>query len=127
MNKPELEIETHDPPGLGPCCICEGTENVRNVILLNVKGTIPGHGWGCMVCGLAADGASAVLCDACLDIYEKDNSALKFACRGYPAKEGRVPIDQLEGHHDHDMKKHKEYEISEASRGEAWNYHMLKK
>ena len=97
-------------PKLGPCCICEKTEGVRNIIMLNKKSPIPGHGWGCLTCGLDLDGASAVLCDQCLDIYEKDPSVLKFACRGYPEKEGRIPIDQLEGHHDHKMKKHEEYE-----------------
>lgn len=102
---------------LGPCCICETTEGVRNIVMLPKKCKVPGHGWGCVVCNLPSDGASAVLCDACLDLYERDPGALRFACRGYPAIDGRIPIDQLEGYHDHDMEKHEVYEISEASRG----------
>lgn len=92
---------------LGRCCICETTEGVRNLIMLNRKCPIPGHGWGCVVCNLPPDGAMAVLCDTCLDIYEKDESALKFACKGYPAKDGRVPISELQGNHEHDHSKHR--------------------
>jgi hypothetical protein len=94
-----------DAPDLGPCCICGGTLSVRTVIMLAVKNQVPGHGWGCVQCGLPADGASAVVCDACvarhvdgLSLY----SALRFACRGYPAEDGRVSIEALTEAHEHD-------------------------
>src|SRR5258708_10863139 len=44
------------------CCICDSVDNVTAIVMLDVKGEVPGHGWGCVVCGLASDGASAVLC-----------------------------------------------------------------
>jgi len=50
-----------DDIDLGPCCACEGFESVRNVLMLHVKMTVPGQGWGCLVCGLSFDGALAVL------------------------------------------------------------------
>ncbi len=79
---------------LGPCCICEITDNVRNIIMLDRRGPTPGHGWGCVVCELASDGASAVLCDACLDAFN-GGAPLRFACRGYPATEGRILYAEL--------------------------------
>jgi hypothetical protein len=94
-------------PDLGPCCICESTENVHNVIMLDRRGAVPGHGWGCVVCGLPSDGASAVLCDACLPRWQTDESLLKIACRGYPKSDGRIPIAELPpGPFDHDTARH---------------------
>lgn len=87
---------------LGPCCVCETTVNVRNILSLHTKAPIPGHGWGCVQCGLDADGALAVVCDACLEL------PLKFACRGYPGKEGRIPIEDLTGEMEHDYVQHPE-------------------
>ncbi len=88
----------------GPCCACEGTENVRNVVMLNVKGTMPGHGWGCVVCGLPCDGAVAVLCADCLDRNEQP----RFAVDGYLVNGKRIPISQLTTPHTHDMSRHPE-------------------
>lgn len=87
---------------LGPCCVCETTKGVRNIINLDQKSPTPGRGWGCFACGLPADGANAVVCDACLE------KPLRFACSGYPAEDGRVPIEQLAGRHEHDYMKHPE-------------------
>ena len=109
---------------LGPCCICETEGGVRNIVMLNKKSPVPGHGWGCLVCGLPSDGASAVLCDPCLELYQEDENTLKFACRGYPAIDGRIPIDRLEGHHDHDMEVHQfeeECPPSEQPIGVPWS------
>lgn len=90
---------------LGSCCACGETgPAVRNIIMLHKRSPAPGKGWGCCLCSLPADGAVAVKCDACLEA----EAPLKFACAGYPAKDGRVPIDQLEGVHEHDMSKHPE-------------------
>ena len=95
-----------DLPDLGSCCICEGTAGVRSIIMLDVKGPIAGHGWGCVVCGLPADGASAVLCDPCFDAYSKHGQLLRFVCRGYPALDGRAPVEEFTERHEHDMAKH---------------------
>lgn len=88
--------------GLGSCCACEGTDGVRNVYLLKHKAPVAGTGWGCVVCGLSADGAVAVLCDRC---HEAEDEA-RFACVGYPGRNERVFVGQLEGEHRHDPSKH---------------------
>ena len=85
---------------LGPCCVCETTQGVRNLLMLEKRSPVAGQGWGCFTCGLASDGATAVLCDECL------RKPLKFACRGHG--KGRIPIDLLEGYHLHDLSKHVE-------------------
>jgi hypothetical protein len=96
--------------GLGPCCICGGTRRVRNILMLSKKAPVPGHGWGCLACGLPADGASVVVCDRCCRLHSSDIvAACRYACRGYPATDGRVPIGELTGTHEHDMAKHPEH------------------
>ncbi len=97
-----------DIPDLGPCCICETTQGVANIFLLPRRAAIPGHGWGCFVCGLGPDGASAVLCDSCVPLYQANHGALRFACRGYPAIEGRIAVSELQAPFDHDPSKHPE-------------------
>jgi hypothetical protein len=93
----------------GTCCICERAEGVTNILMLDQRAPIPGHGWGCVVCGLPSDGAVAVLCDACLDLYAKQHDALRFVCRGYPGHEGRVPISELSPEpFTHDEAKHRD-------------------
>ena len=62
-----------------------------------------GHGWGCVVCRLPMDGASAVLCGDCLDDYAAGRAKLRLACSGYPATDGRVPVKSLIEPHAHDM------------------------
>jgi hypothetical protein len=85
---------------LGPCCVCETTTDVHNILMLRSKAPITGHGWGCVACELAPDGALAVVCDGCL------GQPLKFACRGYPASDGRIAITELAGTHEHDLTRH---------------------
>lgn len=96
------------PPDLGPCCICKTTHNVRNIILLDLKTPLPGRGWGCFLCHLPADGASAVLCDPCHSAYAAGTANLRFACRGYPATDGRVPFATLSSQFQHDETLHLE-------------------
>ncbi len=99
--------QANDAPDLGPCCICEKTQGVRNIIMLSRRGVVSGHGWGCAQCDLPADGALAVLCDECTAEFQVDESVLKTACRGYPATEGRIAIADLPpGEFDHDPAKH---------------------
>src|SRR5687767_7678986 len=89
---------------LGPCCACEKLEAVRNIIMLNVKGTVPGYGWGCFVCGLSTDGAVAVICDECLE----SNVEIRFAVDGKLDDKKRIPIGELTVPHNHDMSRHPE-------------------
>ena len=96
----QLEEDKHadnPAPVLGACCMCETLgEPVRNMIMLDKRAQVSGHGWGCVVCGLPSDGANAVLCDPCFDRFRQDPSVLTIACRGYPATDGRVAIAELE-------------------------------
>ena len=95
---------------LGPCCVCSSMKRVRSILCLNLRSPIPGHGWGCVVCGLPSDGASAVICDACCESHREGDvtKAIRFACRGYPGSEGRIPIGELTEFFGHDVSKHPE-------------------
>lgn len=104
MNRPQVQVCR---VGLGSCCICRGEHAVRNIFMLERRAPMPGRGWGCMQCGLAQNGAVAVVCDHCLEMHPDDaTSPLVDACRGYPVSDGRVPIGELSGIHRHDMAKH---------------------
>ena len=78
-------VQTFDPlpdevvegPSLGPCCMCAG--DGVNIIMLDRRAVIPGHGWGCFICGLPRDGAVAVLCNGCADRFEADPTTLRRA------------------------------------------------
>ncbi len=96
---------------LGPCCACEGLDEVHNIVMLNVKGTQPGCGWGCVECGLPCDGAVVVLCNSCFDRHVKP----RFAVDGYVVNKQRIPIGELTVPHMHDLKKHY------AVRSMCWN------
>ena len=94
-----------DQPSLGPCCGCErDTGLARNIVMLPFRNKMPGHGWGCFVCGLAPDGAVAVLCDECAERFDRGDGGLRFACRGYPGIDGRAPLAEFTGSHTHDLK-----------------------
>lgn len=98
-------IESDEPPpDLGPCCACGGLTGVRNVYMLHQRSPMPGRGWGCLQCGLPNDGAIAVVCDDC----HRTNRPLRDACRGWPADDGRIPIEELAGTHEHVMALHPE-------------------
>jgi len=92
------------PFDFGPCCACEGLEGVRNIVMLAVKMTVPGKGWGCLVCGLSFDGAIAVLCDACID----KKAEPRFAVDGPVEEKSRVLIGELTVPHQHDLSRHPE-------------------
>jgi hypothetical protein len=92
---------------LGPCCMCETSQGVTNIIMLDRRCAVPGHGWGCVVCHLPNDGAVAVLCDDCHELYRRRPEYLLDACRGHPATEGRIAIEDLPpGPFAHDLTKH---------------------
>jgi hypothetical protein len=88
---------------LGPCCICNRLRPTVGIEMLAVKNEVPGHGWGCVICHLPFDGASAVICQDCIEGYEANRLALRFACRGYPGIDGRVPRETLTIPHEHDL------------------------
>lgn len=77
---------------------------------LDRKAPMSGRGWGCCVCDLPSDGACAVLCDRCFEEYSGGRASLRYVCRGYPGKDGRVLIANLVGRHEHDMEIHEAYE-----------------
>lgn len=99
---------------LGPCCACgkEG-KTVRNILLLNKKALVPGTGWGCFVCHLPSDGASAVVCDECL----KEKRPLKFAVAGFATMRMRVPIGEITEPFGHDEGMHALDEAGASGRG----------
>ena len=82
----ELEIKD-----FGACCSCgaEGENvNVRNVVMLEQKSTVPGSGWGCVQCGLSMEGAFAVICDDCLDL----GRPIIYAVAGELKNKKRIPV-----------------------------------
>ncbi len=87
---------------LGPCCCCGTVQLVRNIVMLDRKAPIRGHGWGCVVCHLPSDGAVYVACDSCFNA----NRSPVFACRGYPETDGRIFVGDLRGEHLHDLGIH---------------------
>lgn len=95
---------TDNLPNLGACCVCgRSSSAVRNIVLLHQRAPIPGHGWGCGICGLPADGAVAVVCDACL----ASGNPIRFVVVGYPYQNTRMPIHDLAfAPFDHDPRKH---------------------
>jgi len=87
---------------------------VRNLVQIDRRSPAPGVGcWGCVVCGLPAAGALAVLCDECL---ERRRPAL-YACVGAPCENHRVPRAELTERFEHDLAKHDEYENEWLRRG----------
>jgi hypothetical protein len=90
---------------LGACCGCgKKGRKVRNIILLDKLAPEPGTGWGCAVCGLASDGALAVLCDACC----REGALIREAIAGFPRELRRVPIGELSGSHEHRPEAHED-------------------
>lgn len=91
---------------LGTCCVCEGTNDVENILNLNGRCPIIGRGWGCLLCKLPPHGAVAVVCSACLPQLATNPKALRFICTGHPMRDGRTPIGEMVPGFDHDYAKH---------------------
>jgi len=70
---------------LGPCCACQRAASTK-VVMLEILSPTPGHGWGCIDCGLPPNGAIAVVCDDCF----RDQRRLLYVCTGFPGTEGRT-------------------------------------
>lgn len=75
----------------GACCNCLRVARLPIIVMLPRLSPTPGHGWGCVVCGLPCDGAVAVLCDNC----EGAAGMPRFVCTGYATEPGRTPFDSL--------------------------------
>ena len=83
--------------------MCGGTDAVHNIIMLSRRGVVPGHGWGCVLCDLPADGAAYVCCDSCLD----HDVPPREVVRGYAASGEREPIEALAPEpFEHDFARH---------------------
>jgi hypothetical protein len=97
---------------LGPCCRCrDQIYEGGMIIMLNVECQIRGHGWGCLVCGVPANGACVVLCTACGDLLSQGTVIRDYcleACRGFPRVDGRCSIGELTTPFDHDYSRHPE-------------------
>jgi hypothetical protein len=99
-----------DEPDLGKCCACQGTENVRNIVMHPKLAPVPGTGWGCLECHLPTDGAISVICDRCFG----QNVTITEVCMGFPLDKMRVPLHALrEEVFDHDMSFH-QAEVEES-------------
>lgn len=99
---------------LGPCCICESTKDVDNLLQLDFKVKSESC-WGCWQCGLPVEGAVAAVCDACMEKYKDDvdiETKLKFLM---DTAERRIPMPPVEERvpHVHDLSKHPEVEIDD--------------
>jgi hypothetical protein len=81
--------------------------------MLHARAPVRGTGWGCFTCGLAQDGAIAVICAACEARYQTQGdveTALRFVCLGFPGDRKRLPIAHLRGEHVHVRRRHPELE-----------------
>lgn len=103
---------TDEATTLGPCCLC-AAEGATVLVMLAARSPIQDRGWSCVTCGLSANGAMAVLCASCARFYEKTGRSsieldLKWACRGFPGSDGRIPFDELRGEYQHVRRRHLE-------------------
>lgn len=101
-----------DPPGpdLGVCAECGSTEEVYNIIFLKFE--LPeefhGKGWGCLMCGLPANGASTVVCNKCFELIRDRKKEITKYKAGYPTENNIRDIGELSKAFDHDLNKHPE-------------------
>jgi hypothetical protein len=100
----------------GPCCICERQDStVRNILMLPKRSPY-GQGWGCVQCGLALEGATAIVCDRCFRKHKEHvTEQLKFFCKPDGPKnyiDGRAAYSELDSQPvwEHDMRLHPEAE-----------------
>jgi hypothetical protein len=59
-------------------------------MMLDFTAPQSGTGWGCFQCGLPMDGATAVLCDDCLEA----EAEILFVIDGQPLDRKRLGIDE---------------------------------
>jgi hypothetical protein len=80
-------------PSLGTCCACTSMP-AETIMMLNRRGPVGDHGWGCVVCGISG-GAVAVLCEACAQAVATGHTTVGLVVKGYPKEDVRVPLDEL--------------------------------
>jgi len=91
-----------EQPDLGPCCCCGSSVGARNIVMLSKRASIPGTGWGCLICGLPADGAVYIACDACLETHSWRLPV--EVVKGDASSKGRQLISELSDERfDHDL------------------------
>lgn len=108
VTKNKVGTFANEWPHLGSCCACRLFKpDVRHIVCLPFKAPVPGTGWGCVQCGIPMDGATAVLCDDCVQMEEP----LQEICYGLPAEMQRVPIaEYADGEaHEHRLERHPEF------------------
>lgn len=98
--------QAEETPNLGRCCICEEYRDVLNIVCLGRKAPLPDTGWGCVVCGLPADGAIAVVCNYCMREREIPKD-IPLVCCGYPGNDVRAPITDCTEPFQHDEERHR--------------------
>ena len=97
---------------LGPCCICESTQAVDNLLQLDFK-VESETCWGCIQCGLPMEGAVAAVCDTCMETYADDEDMeekIKFLM---DTADRRIPMPPVEERvaHVHDLSQHPEIDF----------------
>lgn len=94
---------------IGQCCVCGQRAVMRGFMMLALRAPTPGTGWGCLQCGLPADGAIAALCRPCTRLATKNEAQpVQFVCGAYPGEEARAPIEQCQTEFRHNMQLHPE-------------------
>ena len=83
----------------------------------------PGHQgvWGCLECGMGFDGCGAILCDACLEVFQaKGISSLRWITADN-AREVRLPIEELSAEpFEHDLWRHDDVPKTLAGMWDRW-------
>lgn len=96
----------------GTCCVCDGELEDCGLVQLGYK-VESESGWGCLQCGLAMEGAIAIVCADCYDKYGVHiEDHIKVLMDG---KTGRIPVPPVATRipHKHDLSLHTEYEGEE--------------
>jgi hypothetical protein len=88
----DLDYDELPPEDYGPCCAClKQKPTTRNLLMLPHRASVPGTGWGCIVCSLPPDGAVAIVCDDCLQSQRE----LQNVIFGYPMEKQRVGYEAV--------------------------------
>lgn len=117
------DAEASDIP-FGPCCVCGQPGELPNLMMLELRGGEPGKGWGCLLCGLPPDGATAAICRRCIpDDWQpgapRPGGEVRYACVGYVTDPRRVPIVELVEPWRHDMALHAADDAAAAAFSDA--------
>ncbi len=89
----------------GRCCACRERLPLRNVVCMSFRApaSAAGKGWGCVVCGLPADGAIAVVCDPCVQA----GAPILDVCADYATQPERADAAPLKDTpYEHDSARH---------------------